>query len=129
DDFDLVLDLVVDAELLEESGVVRARAAIAMADRLGVQHRLLETLGRADVGPWRAGFHGDAIAGTSKLDDAAADLVALDKVVERRHEIDHHITRRVSVDLFGLLRNTDEINDDLVPARLLEAFRQIAHAR
>ena len=106
-----------------------ARAGIAVADRLGVEHRLLEARGRADVGLRRAGLHGDAISGAGELDDAADHLVALDEVLERGHEIDDHVPRRVGVDLFGLLWDADEINDDLVAARLLEAGRQIAHAR
>src|SRR5438045_8392847 len=45
DDFDLALDLVVDAQLLKHSRVVRAGARVTVADRPGVEHRLLEPLG------------------------------------------------------------------------------------
>src|SRR5258708_6241502 len=36
DDRDLALDLIVDAELLEQSGVERAGARVGVADRLGI---------------------------------------------------------------------------------------------
>jgi len=42
DDFDLVLDLIVDAEFLKQPRVERPGTVAAVADRLGVEHRLLE---------------------------------------------------------------------------------------
>src|SRR5215469_14122307 len=80
DDLYLVLDLIVDAELLKHPGVERAGAGIGMANRLSVEHRLLECLGRADVGLRRAGFDGDAVADFGIFDRSAGDnLAALDQ--------------------------------------------------
>src|SRR5437870_4520916 len=52
DDFNLVLDLIVDAEFLEQPRVVRTGSAVAVADRFGVEHCPFETLRGTDI--WRS---------------------------------------------------------------------------
>jgi hypothetical protein len=55
-----------------------------MADRLGIEHRLLEGVGRADVGLRRAGLDGNAVADAGVFDDAAGDdFSVLDEIIER----------------------------------------------
>src|SRR5262245_13551106 len=128
DDFDLVLDLIVDAKLLEKPRVVRTGSGVAVADRFGVQHCLLETLGGTDIWYGCSRLYGNAITGAGKLDHGANHLTVLDDLVKCGHEIDHQVTWRIGFDLLLLLRNADEIDHDFVAGRVLVACRYIAHA-
>src|SRR5207249_8847178 len=80
-DFDLVLDLIVDAEFLEQPRVVGTGSSIGMADRFGVEHCSLETLRGADIRSWCARLHGNSIPGAGKLDHRADHLAFLDDLV------------------------------------------------
>ena len=95
-----------------------------------VEHRLLEGFGRADVALERTGLHGDAVAGAGELDDSARHhLAVLDQVVERFEHLGDQIGRRIRFDLLVERIAGLEADIDLVAGRLLEAGREIPHAR
>src|SRR5207248_2329301 len=78
DDFDLVLDLIVDAESLEHPGVVRTRSSVGVADRFGVEHRLFEIFEGTDIWSRCTRLHGNPITGAGKLHGRANHLAILD---------------------------------------------------
>ncbi len=67
----LWLDLVCDAEAIEQAEDIVAAGAGGIADGAGCQQSGDQGGGRADIGPGRASAHGDANAGRGEIGAAA----------------------------------------------------------
>ena len=128
DNMDLVLDLIVDTKSLEQPRVIRTRAAVRMADRFGVEHRLFETFHGADIRFGRARLHSNAITGTGELDHRANHFGVLDQIVECGDEVDYQVAWRIVLNLLVRRHGTAEIDHDLAAGRFLIAACEIAHA-
>ena len=88
----LGFDRIGNSEALEHSLEIDAARAGRICDRFGRQQRMLECVGRADVGLRRARAHGDADAGAHEIDTAAGDeLALLDEVVDAGARHDHQV--------------------------------------
>src|SRR5260370_41093907 len=100
-----------------------------MADRLGLEHRAPERFRGADVGPGRAGLHGDAVADARGFDHAAGhNFALLDVIIELVDAKRDQIPGRAADDLLIQSRPYDlNAHDDRMPVRLLEACRQLAY--
>src|ERR1700722_6185020 len=125
EEFGARLELIGEAEILDDLRHHETAAGGRIADRFGIKHRALEGLDRAQVELGGARLYGDADAGAGEIDARPHDLAALDEVVDDGGIERHHVGGRAGIDLGERVGVEDRV--DLVSGRALESGREIAH--